>query len=157
MAFLCAYVEVGTIDGAARAAKVSQRSHYNWLTNPKYAESFAWSEDRAIQIMETEAKRRAVHGVEEPVIYQGRLQYEPLRDKYGREVKDANGNVVYTNKPLTVRKPSDVLLMFLLKSKRPQIYRENTSVELAAQGGGPLNITVEYVESDGNGGRTKTS
>lgn len=147
MAFLCAYVEVGTIDGAARAAKVSQRSHYNWLKDPKYAESFAWSEDRAIQIMETEAKRRAVHGVEEPVVYQGRLQYEPLRDKYGREVKDANGNVVYTNKPLTVRKPSDILLMFMLKSKRPAIYRDNSSMELSGPGGVPINVTVRFEDA----------
>jgi hypothetical protein len=144
VAFLAAYAETGTVTTAALHARVARRSHLNWLKNETYAEAFAQAEERAVQIMETDARRRAIQGVEEPVIYQGKLQYEPKRDKYGREVKDAHGDVVYSNKPLTVRKPSDLVLMFLLKSKRPLIYRDNARLEPAGPGGAPVTITVKF-------------
>lgn len=142
--FLACFVEVGTVNGAAAAAKCSPVSHYTWLKKQPYAGYFEEAREENTEALEAEAIRRAVYGVEEPVIYQGKLQYEPRRDKYGRVVKDANGDVVFTNKPLTVRRPSDILTMFLLKSKRPAIYRDNTSLELAGPGGAPLSITVKY-------------
>ena len=146
-AFLAAYARIGTICGAAEVAKCSRFSHRDWMENPEYAADFAAAEEKAIQAMEAEARERGVLGVEEPVIYQGRLQYEPLRDRYGHEVKNAEGQVVYGNKPLTIRKPSDNLLMFMLKSKRPHIYRDNASLELSGPGGGPISVAVKFQDS----------
>ena len=148
-AFLAAYARIGTIAGAAEASRCGRRTHYDWLLNAEYAAAFAAAEERAIEALEAEARRRAELGVEEPVIYQGRLQYEAKRDRYGRELKTADGQVIYSTTPLTVRKPSDILLMFLLKSKRPQVYRDNASVELAAPGGGPIALEVRFVKPDG--------
>jgi hypothetical protein len=58
--------------------------------------------------MEQEAIRRGQHGVEKPV-FQG-----------GKEVG-------------AVREFSDTLLIFMLKSRKPETYRENVKVEHAGQ------------------------
>ena len=52
--------------------------------------------------------------------------------------------LVYSDKPLTVRKPSDLLLMFLLKSKRPLVYRENARLEPTGPRGAPVAITIKF-------------
>jgi len=53
-------------------------------------------------------------------------------------VKDENGKV------LTVRRYSDQLLMFLLKGRRPETFRERTSVELNAS----INISEMATQLD---------
>lgn len=57
-------------------------------------------------MLESEALRRAMHGDEEPVFYGGQ--------QVG-----------------TVRKRSDALLMFLLRTRRPGRYRERVGLEVA--------------------------
>jgi hypothetical protein len=153
-AFLAAYAKIGTLSGAAEAAKIARRNHSNWMKDAEYAADFAAAEERAIETLEAEARRRAERGVEEPVIYQGQLQFEPKRDRYGRTVKDLEGKVVYSTTPLTVRKPSDILLMFLLKAKRPDVYRDNAAVQMTGPGGEPLSITVRFVNDASNGRKT---
>ena len=39
-----------------------------------------------------------------------------------------------------VRKYSDTLLIFMLKARRPEKYRERANVELTGQGGGPVEL-----------------
>jgi hypothetical protein len=48
------------------------------------------------------------------------------------------------------RKPSDLLLIFMLKAARPEVYRDNARVELGAHGGGPLQIEVTFVKPNGD-------
>lgn len=71
---------------------------------------FARAWDEALEIgldaLESEALRRAMHGDEEPVFYGGQ--------QIG-----------------TVRKRSDALLMFLLRTRRPARYRERVGLEVA--------------------------
>ncbi|QDP54741.1 MAG: hypothetical protein GOVbin2833_30 [Prokaryotic dsDNA virus sp.] len=38
--FLAAYVQCGTVSGAARAANVARKKHYEWQKNELYAEAF---------------------------------------------------------------------------------------------------------------------
>lgn len=67
----------------------------------------AWidADEAAVQRMEKEADRRAVIGVEKPVWYQG------------QEVG-------------TIREFSDTLLIFRLKAKRPDVYRDRAEVNV---------------------------
>lgn len=131
--FLAAYRECGSVRISAAVARVHRSRHYRWLEDDAaYAQSFEDAHADAIEALEAEVRRRAVLGVEEPVIYQGALCYEPLRDKDGRPVLDDEGHVKFGSRPLTVRKPSDVLLMFLLKGLKPQTYRDNVTVEHTA-------------------------
>lgn len=98
--FLQAYAQTGNVSAAAKLAEVARRTHYEWLErDTRYAARFAEAVDEAADRLETEARRRAVSGVSEPVFYKG--------EKVG-----------------AMQKYSDVLLIFLLKGARPEKYAE---------------------------------
>jgi hypothetical protein len=120
--FLAAYIHCGEISVAAEQAGIARARHYEWLAeNPEYRKQFEEVEDIAVARLLSEVRRRAVDGIEEPVIYQGGLCY-PTKTKGGKS----------TDKPLTIRKYSDNLLMFLVKGKRPE-YRDNWRGELSVK------------------------
>ncbi len=104
-AFLAAFRETGNVRLACKAANVGRSSHYRWFEkDPEYRAAFEQAKENATDVLEAEAHRRAVEGWEEPVgWYKGQ----------------AGG---------TVRKYSDVLLIFLLKGLRPERYRERLDV-----------------------------
>ena len=89
---------------SALIAEVSGRRYYHWLEQVQaYREAFEDSQEHAVETLEEEARRRAKVGVEQPVFYRGEVAG-------------------------TVRKYSDILLIFLLKAARPEVYRENRHV-----------------------------
>ena len=103
-AFLAAYRGTGNILLACQAAQISRSSHYRWLQEPDYAQEFEQAKKDAVDVLEAEARRRAVEGYMEPVgWYKGQ----------------AGG---------TVRRYSDALLIFLLKGAAPEKYRERVEV-----------------------------
>lgn len=125
-AFLAAYATSGNISAAAKLSKVHRSQHYDWIdADPAYAAAFAAAHDEAADLLETEARRRATVGVAEPVVYKGSLTHEPLFDKDGNLKRNEKGEVQFSKTPLTIRRYSDVLLIFLLKGARPQVYRDN--------------------------------
>ena len=98
-AVLDAYAMYGTIAKACEVAGVPRSEHYRWLKGKRYAARFAEAEEQSIQALETEARRRALGGTEKPLFHKG----------------NQIGNVLVF---------SDPLLMFLLKAKRPEVYRD---------------------------------
>jgi hypothetical protein len=80
----------------------------------------AWDEAVKIrtEVLEEEAFRRAVKGVQEPVYHLG-------------------------NVTGTVRKYSDTLLIFLLKASDPGRYRDNMRIEHTGAEGGPMEVKVD--------------
>lgn len=72
-------------------------------------------------MLDGEALRRAVHGVDEPLVSMGKL------------VRDAQGQ------PLTIKRYSDTLLIKLLATRHPK-YKEARRVELTGPGGGPVQV-----------------
>lgn len=119
--FLETYRAVGCITQAAQASKIEPSAHYNWLRrDPEYAEAFRTAQDAAVDLLVVEARRRALEGEEEPVIYQGGLCYETLPNK--------------KKKQIVLRRRSDVLLMFLIKGARPEIYRDSFKGEIKHSG-----------------------
>jgi hypothetical protein len=117
--FLTSYELHGSITAAADEAGSQRTLHYRWLDNPEYKAAFEQAEENACQAVDREIRRRAVEGIEEPVVYQGRISYERVR--VGKK---------YVKKPVTINRKSDILLMFYAKSKRPNVYRDNAKVEL---------------------------
>ena len=113
--FLTVYAELGNVKAAAQAAKVARRSHYYWLEQPEYAVAFASVREVAVECLEAEVRHRAVEGVEEPVIYRGKLCYQ-------KDLDPETGEMRTTGKLLTTRRYSDTLLIFLLKAARPEKY-----------------------------------
>ncbi len=104
-AFLAAFRETGNVRLTCEVAGVGRNSHYRWLEkDSEYREAFELAKEDAADILEAEAYRRAVEGVEKPVGW-------------------------YKGKPGgTVREYSDILLIFLLKALRPEKYRERVEV-----------------------------
>jgi hypothetical protein len=104
-AFLAAYRENGNIRLACKAAQIGRSSHYRWMERyPDYVKEFEQAKADAVDVLEAEARRRAVDGWEE---------------KVGWYKGQAGG---------TVRRFSDTLLIFLLKGAVPEKYRERVEV-----------------------------
>ena len=101
---LDAYEVYGTIAKACEVAGVPRSEHYRWLKGKRYAARFVEAEEQSIQALETEARRRALAGTEKTSLVQ--------RQSGGR----AHPHVF-----------SDPLMMFLLKAKRPEVYRDRAS------------------------------
>lgn len=142
--FLGAYAEVGNVTAAARLSGVARADHYRWLRTPAYVPLFEAAHEEAIELLEAEVRRRACRGVAEPVVYQGQFTYEQARNPAGELLFDPEtGKPVLTDKPLTVLKYSDNLLMFLLKGERPNKYRDNAKVEIT----GSLDVVVERLQA----------
>lgn len=145
-AFLRAYTAVGSITEAAKACKMSRSSHYEWMEHePEYAEAFTAAQEEAVETLEAECWRRAKDGVHEPVIYQGRLQFLPKFDRKTKTVKidPTTKRPIISDVPLTVRKKSDVLLIFLLKALRPDKYRDNFKGEITTiSRAGKIDLSV---------------
>lgn len=119
IAFLEAFRENGSVKHSAEIAGISRITHYDWLKkDEKYATDFINAREDAADALEKEARRRAKDGVLEPVFYQG-------------------------EKVATVRKYSDVLLIFLLKGNRPEKFKER--YEHTGKGGGPIEHVTIYI------------
>lgn len=118
--FLAALAAVGNVSEAAKAAGVSRAFVYTERkADPAFAALWDDALDGAADVMEREAFRRAVEGVDEPVFQQG------------QEIG-------------TIRKYSDTLLIFLLKGARPNKYRERQDVTQS----GAVTIKVVYDDAD---------
>ena len=108
-AFLAAFRETGNVRLACEAAKVGRSSHYRWLEkDPEYSEAFDLTKEDAADLLEAEAVRRAVEGVEKPAGW----------------YKGVAGG--------TVREYSDVLLILLMKAVRPEKFRDRQEIEINA-------------------------
>jgi hypothetical protein len=117
-AFLAAYSKMANITYAAKASNVFRASHYRWMqTDPDYKQKFYEAHEEACDLLEAEATRRAVQGIEEPIYYQG----------------------VECGK---IKKYSDTLLIFLLKAARPEKFKDRH--EVGGVGGGPILLKVVY-------------
>ena len=127
-AFLAAYAVTGNIAASAQAAGVHRTLHYHWLDkDERYAEAFAEAHEVALDLLEQEARRRAVVGVTEPYLHGGQVVVDPV-----------------TKEPILKRVYSDTLLMFLLNGGRPNKYRYRASLEHSGPGGGDIPVSVEH-------------
>ena len=103
---LAEYRELGNVSYAAKAAEISRRIHAEWLQDDaEYPAAFDAAAEQAADVLEAEARRRAVTGVEEPV--------------FGSLGAGCGSGVVGH-----VQKYSDVLLIFLLKGARPEKFAQ---------------------------------
>jgi hypothetical protein len=126
-AFLKVFGEQGIISRAADQVGIDRNTVYYWQEHDAgFAAAFRQAEARATELLEAEAHRRAVQGVE--------------RLKFDRGLPLVNPD---TGEPYREREYSDTLLIFLLKARNPAKYRDNSRVELTGKDGGPIDIDVE--------------
>lgn len=103
---------------SAKAAGYSRRVVYEYRDeDDEFSKRWQEAEEEHIERLEMAADQRAVEGVTEPVFYQGQ--------QCG-----------------TVKKYSDTLLMFRLKAKAPEKYRDRQEIksELSGPNGGPIEV-----------------
>lgn len=158
--FLSALRATGVVVRAANAAGISTTLAYaRRKSDADFAAAWDNAMEDAIDVLEAEARRRAVEGVDEPVVYQGQLTPIYERDEHGEivmveyetgELKDGKPvmgrrpkQLVIDGKPqwLTVNKKSDVLLQFLLKGLRKKYGTETH--EVTGKDGAPLAMIDE--------------
>lgn len=95
---------------------MSRRAVYNIREkNEKFRLEWDSAVEEGTDTLEDEAKRRAYEGVDHPVTYQGEIT-------------------------ATYKDYSDTLLMFILKARRPDKYRERQ--EVSGPDGGPIPVAV---------------
>lgn len=108
--------EYGNITTAARIAGVDRRTVYKWQEHDDvFTAEFRDAETKATETLEAEARRRAVEGVDKQ-----------------RRVYDNRGNLIDEYTETTY---SDTLLIFLLKARAPEKYRDRHDI---TSGGQPL-------------------
>lgn len=104
-AFLSALANGASVTLAGKSAGIGRSALYMWREDDKeFAKRWDSALESGTDLLEDEAKRRAVEGVKRPV-YQG-------------------GECVGY-----VQEYSDTLLIFLLKGRRPEKYRDSASFD----------------------------
>lgn len=104
-AFLAAYAEMGVVTRSAQLAEINRCTHNAWLneegeSGDEYRAAFEDAKRAANDALESEARRRAISGVDKPFYYKGELVE-------------------------TTKQYSDVLLIFLMKAADPARFRDN--------------------------------
>ena len=114
LAFLRAAPNVAA---AADSVGLSRRCAYDTRArDPEFASAWDEAVETGVDALEAEAYRRAVHGTDRPVFYQG-----------------AECGVV--------REYSDTLVIFLLKSRRKEIFGDRLDTQLS---GIPDTLTIRW-------------
>ena len=122
--FIKELARIPNVTAAAKKARITRgHAYYTREQDPAFAEAWDDALEQSVNNMEGEAYRRAVHGTLEPVFYMGR--------KVG-----------------SVRRYSDSLIMFLMRSHNPSKYKETVRNETTGPDGEPLTIRIEYVDAE---------
>lgn len=119
-AFLASLEETASVTKTCEVTGTPRRTAYNWRnSDAKFATAWDEAVDRGCDILEDEAVRRAYDGTLKPVFHQG----------------EVCGHI---------REYSDTLLIFLLKGRRPERYRDRAAVEHTGKDGGPIEVKVTH-------------
>lgn len=127
-AFLKFLSETGIVTTALEKAGIAYHTYATWQQrDEKFKEQVAEAVEISTQKMEAEAHRRAVRGVKKPVFYRG--------EEVGQ-----------------IDEYSDGLLMFLLRSRRPDVYGDKVKISGNLNHEGEIRI-VEATDWYGNSDR----
>ncbi len=111
----------GNVTEAARCAGVDRKSTYKWKArDAEFAKAWDEAIEASVDILEQEARRRAVYG------------YEETTTEDGKPTKK-------------VQKFSNTLLMFLLNGNRPEKYKRRGVVEHTGKDGAELNVKATII------------
>jgi hypothetical protein len=121
--FLEAFTVSCSVQKAARWAGVHRQCHYDWLKQDStYPSRFAEARQRAADMLEDEAVRRAKDGVRRPLVYKGKQVY-------------------IQGEPIYQIEYSDQLLIRLLEAYNPETFKRRN--ETTFQWSGDLSELSE--------------
>ena len=121
--FIAHIAATANVTAACELIGVSRATVYEWRAKDA-AFCALWEDavEMATDALEAEARRRALDGVQEPIVVMGRI------------AKDDDGNTLY------VRKYSDTLMQLLLRAHRPEKFRERTETKHVGPDGGAVQV-----------------
>jgi hypothetical protein len=137
--FLATLAQTGNVSLAIKAAEVARETVYAARAADKpFAQAWLEALDEAVDHLKAEARRRAVEGVDIPVVHEGQLQFVCV-DPQGKYTP--NGYVTdgplkgslkpgYQLVPFTKKQYSDALLQMLLKSGRPSEFGDKVQHQI---------------------------
>lgn len=120
--FLECLCENGNVTESAKLAGIPRTTLYDWRrADEDFARAWEEANELGTDALEDEATRRGKDGVDEPIFYKG-------------------------SEVAQVKRYSDTLLMFMLKARRPDKFKDRSSTEITGKDGGPLiqEITIEH-------------
>lgn len=148
--FLTALGKCASIKQACEIAGVGRATVYRWQqSSATFRKAVEEANKEANDTIDDEIVRRAIEGIEEPLVSMGKLVFleepllgedeKPLLDEKNRPIMRIIGQV-------KVRKYSDTLLLALAKSRMKK-YRDRVDLDLLEQidqnTGGSLNIPTK--------------
>jgi hypothetical protein len=123
-AFIEALAATANVSAACKNAGLPRRTAYDWKNaDPRFAQAWEAALELGTDALEDEAIRRAHEGTLKP-IYQG-----------GKKVG-------------TVREYSDTLMIFMLKARRPERFKDRVAAEHTGKGGGPIEHEHRHTMTD---------
>jgi hypothetical protein len=119
--FLEALRSTCNVSKSRELSRIGKSALYDWRKDDADFRR-EWDEalDVGADVLEDEAKRRAVQGVREPVFQGGKLVGE-------------------------IQKYSDTLLIFLLKGAKPEKYNDRAQLALTGSDGGPVQFALKSI------------
>jgi hypothetical protein len=143
--FLTQFANHGVQDWAARSVQISPDTiSRERKRDPDFAARYDQAFEASTAALEFSGYRWAVGGF-------------PIKTTVTREVltRDKEGNpVVMTLKTVTETvERSAAMTIFMLKSRKPDVYRERVQVEETGEGGGPIEVRITREEKDAAVGR----
>jgi hypothetical protein len=146
--FLLSFRELGNVKRACELAEIDRGTVYDWLErDDAFAVRYRQAESDAADEILDELRRRAVKGVEKPLVSAGRVLYEyepeyelgPLGE--ARVKVDDKGHMVMrpTGKIMTVTEYSDHLLGLLANARIPGF----RAAQDGGTAGGPGHVDIE--------------
>jgi hypothetical protein len=131
-AFLAALIQTGRVLRALEAAGISKSAAYEQRQKDE-AFRKAWDEAllESAAVLEEEARRRAIDGVQRLKFHEGLMITVPLMDEQGNFILDDKGERQYV--PYIEHQYSDKLLIELLRANNPTKF--NHRVQIQQSGG----------------------
>lgn len=129
--FIKTFAQTANVLASCRASGVDRSTVDEWREHDvTFTVRYHTAERDAIDVLRAEAFRRAVQGVDEPLTSMGKIVM----------VKGDDGK----ERPLTVKKYSDSVLLALLKARAPEMKESTTKIDITSNGQtvGQLDLTT---------------
>jgi hypothetical protein len=151
--FLRTFANTANLRASAMAAKVDRNTIYKWLeTDEQFSFQYHQAELDASDCIRAEIWRRAIQGVEEPIVSMGSLVYEyhPILDDEGKPKLDEKGRpITQRGQRLTVRKYSDALLSLLARARMPEFRdKSESNITLNTPQAGSITLNTREMTNE---------
>jgi hypothetical protein len=152
---LLALGKCASIKQACEVAGIDRKTFYRWKASSKtFARDVEITSEEANDTVDDEIVRRAIEGIEEPLVSMGNVIYEEelVYDVYGKPELDAKGRQkTQRGAKIMHKKYSDGLLLALAKSRMKK-YRDREDLDLLEQlnkqTGGTITLNTKDMTSE---------